>query len=135
MSAIKIELLGDTHSQEWNTQLSSKYTSCLMHPSLSECRRLVCSFASLVPSVLKTVVLSLVEIPGWCISNGRCYWSCYPDFSRNYHMSKWMSMLFEGPLLLVLAAMALVDVVSETMPCMYRACRQCRPTERSRWYE
>ena len=75
----------------------------------------LCScLASFVPSV--TVVLSLVEIPGWCITNGRCYWSCYPDFSRNYHMSKWVSMLFEGPLLLALTAMALVDVVSETMP-------------------
>lgn len=31
-------------------------------------------------------------------------------------MSKWMSMLFEGPLLLVLTAIALVDVVSEALP-------------------
>eukprot|EP00752_Nemacystus_decipiens_P003210 g2971.t1 len=56
------------------------------------------------------LLLSLLEIPSWCISNGRCYWSCYPDFSRNYHMSKWLSMLLEGPLLLALTTMALVDV-------------------------
>eukprot|EP00903_Cladosiphon_okamuranus_P015012 g13891.t1 len=56
------------------------------------------------------LVLLLVEIPGWCIANGKCYWNCFPDFSRNHHMSKWTAMLFEGPLLLVLAAIALVDV-------------------------
>ena len=62
-------------------------------------------------------MLSLLETPGWCIPNGRCYWNCYPDFSRNHHMSNWMSRLIEGPLVLVLAAMALVDVVSDTSPC------------------
>lgn len=55
--------------------------------------------------------MSLVETPAWCLTSGRCFWSCYPDFSRNYHMSQVTATLIEGLLLLVLSVIALVDVV------------------------
>lgn len=67
----------------------------------------------------RLAVLSLVEMPGWCVEGRRCYWSCYPDFSRNYHMSYSTSMFIEGPLLLTLAVIALVDVVSLGMLDQY----------------
>ncbi|CAM9880018.1 unnamed protein product, partial [Pylaiella littoralis] len=54
--------------------------------------------------------LSLVETPSWCVATGRCFWSCYPDFSRNFHMPQWQAMVIEGVLLLALVAIALCDV-------------------------
>ncbi|CAM9708851.1 unnamed protein product [Ectocarpus sp. 4 AP-2014] len=54
--------------------------------------------------------MSMVETPAWCMTKGRCFWSCYPDFSRNYHMSQVTATLIEGLLLLVLSVIALVDV-------------------------
>lgn len=58
-------------------------------------------------------VMSLVETPSWCMSSGKCFWTCYPDFSRNYHLGKWHATTLEGALLFVLVAIALVDVVRQ----------------------
>lgn len=52
-----------------------------------------------------------METPSWCVATGRCFWSCYPDFSRNFHMPQWQAMVIEGVLLLALVAIALCDVV------------------------
>lgn len=57
------------------------------------------------------MALALVETPEWCVDNGRCFWSCYPDFSRNWHLDRLRSQMIEAVMLLVLAAIAILDVV------------------------
>lgn len=57
------------------------------------------------------LVLSLLEMPAWCIAEKQCYWSCYPDFSRNWHMSAILSLVIEGVFVSVLVLGALLDVV------------------------
>lgn len=57
------------------------------------------------------LVLSLLESPPWCTLNKKCFWSCYPDFSRNYHMQTWLSLTLEGFMLTVLVSIALLDMV------------------------
>lgn len=57
------------------------------------------------------LVLSLLEAPAWCIVNKKCFWSCYPDFTRNYHMETWASFTLEGIMLTVLVSIALLDMV------------------------
>lgn len=57
------------------------------------------------------LVLSMLETPAWCVGNEKCRWSCYPDFSRNWHMSTWLSLLIEGLMLVVLVTSAAIDVV------------------------
>lgn len=57
------------------------------------------------------LVLSLLEVPAWCIRNDKCFWNCYPDFTRNYHMQSWLSLTLEGSMLFVLVGIALLDMV------------------------
>lgn len=57
------------------------------------------------------LVLSLLEVPAWCIASQKCFWSCYPDFSRNWHLSSALSLVIEGIIVSVLVVGALLDVV------------------------
>lgn len=57
------------------------------------------------------LVLSLLETPTWCVAHKQCFWSCFPDFSRNWHMSQTVSVVIEGIMVGVLAIGALLDVV------------------------
>lgn len=57
------------------------------------------------------LVLSVLEIPAWCVANKKCFWTCYPDFSRNWHMSSALSLVIEGVMVSVLVLGALLDVV------------------------
>ena len=57
------------------------------------------------------LVLSLLETPAWCAHNKRCFWSCYPDFSRNWHMADTLSLAIEGIMVSVLVMGAFLDMV------------------------
>lgn len=59
------------------------------------------------------LVLSLVEIPPWCVGNNKCFWTCYPDFLRNWHLQAIVALVLEAVLVVVLVAAALLDVVRE----------------------
>ena len=59
------------------------------------------------------LVLCLLEIPAWCMQGRECFWACYPDFTRDWHMEIWLSLLLEGTMLTALVVMALVDVVRD----------------------
>lgn len=58
------------------------------------------------------MVLSLLETPSWCVGNGKCFWHCYPDFSRNWHLANGLDTAAEALMLIPLVAIALLDMVS-----------------------
>lgn len=57
------------------------------------------------------MALALLETPEWCLENGECFWSCYPDFSRNWHMSRLKASVVEAVMLTSLASIAVLDMV------------------------
>lgn len=65
------------------------------------------------------LVLCLLEIPAWCVKDRKCFWECYPDFTRDWHMGIWASLILEGTMLTSLVLMALVDVVSDNVILLF----------------
>ena len=57
------------------------------------------------------LALSLLEVPAWCAANKKCFWSCYPDFSRNWHLPSTLSLVIEGIIVSALVVGAPLDVV------------------------
>lgn len=57
------------------------------------------------------MALSLVETPSWCLKNRECFWTCYPDFSRNWHMDPESASITECCMLGILIVIALIDMV------------------------
>lgn len=65
------------------------------------------------------LVLCLLEIPAWCVKDRKCFWECYPDFTRDWHMGIWTSLILEGIMLTSLVLMALVDMVSDSVVLLF----------------
>lgn len=57
------------------------------------------------------LALSLVETPSWCVKDGRCFWNCFPDFSRNWHLDTTTASIFEVAMLTFLVSIAMLDMV------------------------
>lgn len=65
------------------------------------------------------LVLCLLEIPAWCVKDRKCFWECYPDFTRDWHMGIWASLILEGTMLASLVLMALVDMVRDSVILLF----------------
>ncbi|CAM9969741.1 unnamed protein product, partial [Choristocarpus tenellus] len=55
------------------------------------------------------LVLTLVEIPLWCNSTGKCFWSCFLDFNNNYYLPQYVIDILQGSTLVFLVAVAALD--------------------------